>query len=233
MRSELDIDHSAAVYALDQWLNCSPIYVVNRDDAEVAQFIGDFAKNATDKFNPKLVHVKTVEEAEKLEAPGASLLTAQVQDTRWGARLTRSSGQHTSSRPSRRSRPKLSRRSRRVPCRRSSCASQNAVKLIRAQADFRFARQQQAGEGRHPGDVCCPPLPLAQNRNDLLISGLSLNRCYHPDIWTELAQIAKDAGWNVVTGEQAMMCVHPTVFDCIWQAGHCLRRVYQSSLSWR
>jgi quinate dehydrogenase len=29
--------------------------------------------------------------------------------------------------------------------------------------------------------------------------------CYHPDIWTELAQIAKDAGWKVVTGEQAMI----------------------------
>jgi hypothetical protein len=25
---------SAAVYALTKWLNCSPIYVVNRDDAE-------------------------------------------------------------------------------------------------------------------------------------------------------------------------------------------------------
>lgn len=69
----------AAVYALDQWLNCSPIYVVNRDDAEVEQFISDFKKNATDKFNPKLMHVKTVEEAEKLEAPGRFSLTLRRQ----------------------------------------------------------------------------------------------------------------------------------------------------------
>lgn len=65
---------SAAVYALTKWLNCSPIYVVNRDDAEVEQFIDAFKKSATEAFNPELVHVKTVEEAEKLAAPGSFLL---------------------------------------------------------------------------------------------------------------------------------------------------------------
>lgn len=60
----------AAVYALTKWLNCSPIYVVNRDDAEVATFIGDFQKGATAAFKPELVHVKTVAEAEKLASPG-------------------------------------------------------------------------------------------------------------------------------------------------------------------
>jgi len=60
---------SAAVYALTQWLNCSPIYVVNRDDAEVEQFISDFAKSSTAAFKPELVHVKTVEQAEGLDAP--------------------------------------------------------------------------------------------------------------------------------------------------------------------
>ncbi|TNY22257.1 hypothetical protein DMC30DRAFT_156439 [Rhodotorula diobovata] len=59
----------AAVYALTQWLNCSPIYVVNRDDAEVEQFISDFAKSSTAAFKPELVHVKTVEQAEGLDAP--------------------------------------------------------------------------------------------------------------------------------------------------------------------
>lgn len=41
--------------------------------------------------------------------------------------------------------------------------------------------------------------------------GVILEMCYHPDIWTELAQIAKDAGWNVVTGEQAMMYAPPSL----------------------
>lgn len=65
--------HSAAVYALTQWLNCSPIYVVNRDKTEVDQFIAAFEASSTDKFKPELVHVETVEEAEKLAAPGAYL----------------------------------------------------------------------------------------------------------------------------------------------------------------
>lgn len=64
------LTRSAAVYALTKWLNCSPIYVVNRDDAEVEQFIDAFKKTATEAFNPELVHVKTVEEAEKLASPG-------------------------------------------------------------------------------------------------------------------------------------------------------------------
>ncbi|GAA5845920.1 hypothetical protein JCM9279_002424 [Rhodotorula babjevae] len=59
----------AAVYALTQWLNCSPIYVVNRDDAEVDAFIADFERMTSDSFKPKLVHVKTVEQAEALDAP--------------------------------------------------------------------------------------------------------------------------------------------------------------------
>lgn len=62
------------MYALTKWLNCSPIYVVNRDDAEVEQFIDAFKQSATEAFNPELVHVKTVEEAEKLAAPGSFLL---------------------------------------------------------------------------------------------------------------------------------------------------------------
>ncbi|GAA5831593.1 hypothetical protein JCM11251_000762 [Rhodosporidiobolus azoricus] len=127
----------AAVYALDQWLNCSPIYVVNRDDAEVEQFISDFKKNATDKFNPKLVHVKTVEEAEALEAP-AYIVSA-------------------------------------VPAFPPKSFEE---KQARAVSEVFFNKPEK---------------------------GVILEMCYHPEIWTELAQIAKDAGWNVVTGEQAMI----------------------------
>ena len=60
----------AAVYALNKWLNCNPIYVVNRDDAEVDALIADFKKNASDSFNPDMIHIKTVEQAAELPAPG-------------------------------------------------------------------------------------------------------------------------------------------------------------------
>lgn len=60
----------AAVYALNKWLNCSPIYVVNRDDAEVEALIADYKKNATANFNPEMIHIKTVEQAASLPAPG-------------------------------------------------------------------------------------------------------------------------------------------------------------------
>ncbi|GAA6015953.1 hypothetical protein JCM10207_006818 [Rhodosporidiobolus poonsookiae] len=127
----------AAVYALDQWLNCSPIYVVNRDDAEVKAFISAFEKNATETFKPKLVHVKTVEEAEGLEAP-AYIVSA-------------------------------------VPAFPPTTPEE---KQARAVSEVFFNKPEK---------------------------GVILEMCYHPDIWTELAQIAKDAGWNVVTGEQAMI----------------------------
>ncbi|GAA5861682.1 hypothetical protein JCM1840_005230 [Sporobolomyces johnsonii] len=127
----------AAVYALTKWLNCSPIYVVNRDDAEVEAFISDFKKNATESFNPTLVHVRTVEEAEKLEAP-AYIVSA-------------------------------------VPAFPPTSPEE---KQARAVSEVLFNKPEK---------------------------GVILEMCYHPDIWTELAQIAKDAGWNVVTGEQAMI----------------------------
>lgn len=84
----------AAVYAMTKWLNCSPICaslsaagswgfvdklgvsfadVVNRDDNEVNALIADFKKNASESFDPKLVHIKTIEEAESLPAPGSAL----------------------------------------------------------------------------------------------------------------------------------------------------------------
>jgi hypothetical protein len=60
----------AAVYALNKWLNCSPIYVVNRDREESLAFIKAFKDSASETFNPELIHVETVEEAEKLDSPG-------------------------------------------------------------------------------------------------------------------------------------------------------------------
>lgn len=56
----------AAVYALSAHLNCSKIYVLNRDDAEVTSLIQDSKK--LDPV-PELVHVKSIEQAKSLTTP--------------------------------------------------------------------------------------------------------------------------------------------------------------------
>ncbi|GAA6012759.1 hypothetical protein JCM11491_002552 [Sporobolomyces phaffii] len=127
----------AAVYALNKWLNCSPIYVVNRDRDESLAFIKAFKDSASETFNPELIHVETVEEAEKLDSP-AYIVSA-------------------------------------VPAFPPTSPEE---KQARAVSQVLFDKPEK---------------------------GVILEMCYHPDIWTELAQIAKDAGWKVVTGEQAMI----------------------------
>ncbi|KAK4047286.1 hypothetical protein OIO90_006247 [Microbotryomycetes sp. JL221] len=59
----------AAVYALNKWMNCNPIYVANRDDGEVEALINDYKRNASDAFNPRMIHIKSPEEVKNLEAP--------------------------------------------------------------------------------------------------------------------------------------------------------------------
>lgn len=60
----------AAAYALAVFLNCSIIYVVNRDDSEVQAMVSDWEKSVLPiATKPKMVHVKTPEEANKLEGP--------------------------------------------------------------------------------------------------------------------------------------------------------------------
>lgn len=56
----------AAVYALSSHLSCPTIYVLNRDDAEVEALVVDSQKLAV---APKIVHVKSVEEASNLDTP--------------------------------------------------------------------------------------------------------------------------------------------------------------------
>ncbi|EXJ86763.1 shikimate dehydrogenase [Capronia epimyces CBS 606.96] len=62
----------AAVYALFARLECNVIYIINRDDQEVADLAAD-AKAYTTKTDFKqelrLVHVKSVEQAQTLEPP--------------------------------------------------------------------------------------------------------------------------------------------------------------------
>lgn len=58
----------AAIYALWTKLNCDQIYVVNRDDGEVAELFNDVHRQP-DLFWPKIVHVQSVAECEKLPPP--------------------------------------------------------------------------------------------------------------------------------------------------------------------
>ncbi|KAJ5759166.1 hypothetical protein N7520_006322 [Penicillium odoratum] len=56
----------AAVYALTEHLHCPTIYVLNRDDEEVVKLIRDSKKLP---IIPNIIHVKTLEQAEKLSSP--------------------------------------------------------------------------------------------------------------------------------------------------------------------
>ncbi|CAI6299783.1 unnamed protein product [Periconia digitata] len=56
----------AAAYALSSHLNCPTIYVLNRDDAEVEALVRDTQKITP---TPKIVHVKSMEQASSLDTP--------------------------------------------------------------------------------------------------------------------------------------------------------------------
>ncbi|KAF2097922.1 quinate dehydrogenase [Rhizodiscina lignyota] len=58
----------SAVYALQRWMKCSPIYMVNRDRSEVADVISECKSRG---FGDDLIDVATLKQAETLEGPGA------------------------------------------------------------------------------------------------------------------------------------------------------------------
>ena len=61
----------AAVYALSVDLNCSPIYVINRDDGEVMELLSD-VRNVTSvraQSSPDIIHIKSPEQAMSLASP--------------------------------------------------------------------------------------------------------------------------------------------------------------------
>lgn len=58
----------SAVYALHKWLKATCIYVVSRDESEIAAVVDECTKRS---YGARLVHVATVEQAEALEGPGA------------------------------------------------------------------------------------------------------------------------------------------------------------------
>ncbi len=58
----------SAIYALHKWLKATCIYVVSRDESEIAAVVAECTERA---YGVRLVHVETVEQAEALEGPGA------------------------------------------------------------------------------------------------------------------------------------------------------------------
>jgi quinate dehydrogenase len=58
----------AAVYALQNFLGCSPIYMVNRDASEVNAVMDECNARG---FGQDIVHVSTIEQAEQVDAPCA------------------------------------------------------------------------------------------------------------------------------------------------------------------
>lgn len=65
----------AAIYALQHFLGCSTLYIVNRDASEVEAVLAECRKR---KAADNLVHVSSVAQAETLEAP--SLIVSAVPD---------------------------------------------------------------------------------------------------------------------------------------------------------
>ncbi|KAJ9626718.1 hypothetical protein H2204_009988 [Knufia peltigerae] len=57
----------AAIYALVAGLNCKEIYIVNRDEKEVAELVADVNTYTTTK--PKLTHIMSVTQAEAMKCP--------------------------------------------------------------------------------------------------------------------------------------------------------------------
>ncbi|KAJ9109014.1 hypothetical protein QFC21_000340 [Naganishia friedmannii] len=58
----------AAIYALHTWFGTSTIYIVNRDESEVAAVVQGFTESPIPGFEPTIVHVKTAVQAQELEA---------------------------------------------------------------------------------------------------------------------------------------------------------------------
>jgi quinate dehydrogenase len=58
----------AAVYALQNFLGCSPVYVINRDKTEVDAVIEECNARG---FGEDLIHVSSVAQAQQMQAPGA------------------------------------------------------------------------------------------------------------------------------------------------------------------
>jgi quinate dehydrogenase len=124
----------SAVYSLRRLMNCKPVYLVNRDKAEVDLVIAECKSKG---FGQNLIHVETIEQAEQLQGPGA--IVSCVPD---------------------------------FPPRTDE--EKQARKVIECMVNK-----------PHKGAI--------------------LEMCYHPSPWTEIGNIAENAGWQVILGTEAMI----------------------------
>jgi quinate dehydrogenase len=124
----------SAVYALQRWMRCKPIYIVNRDKSEVDAVIEECQSKG---FGTDLVYVATLEQAQSLEGPGAI-----------------------------------------VACVPNFAPKTPEEFTARRVLECMFAKP-------HKGAI--------------------LEMCYHPSPWTQIAEISKNAGWQVILGTEAMI----------------------------
>jgi len=124
----------AAVYALQNFLGCSPIYMINRDSREVKEVIDECTARG---FGEDIIHVSTVSQAQQLEGPGS--IVSAVPD------------------------------------------------FTPVTDEEKTARQVLAALLRSPE------------------KGALLEMCYHPSPRTEIAGLAKELGWQVIVGTEAMI----------------------------
>jgi quinate dehydrogenase len=124
----------SAVYSLQRMMQCSPIYVVNRDKSEVDTVISECQAKG---FGDDLIHVQSVEQAEQLDGPGAI-----------------------------------------VSCVPDFAPKTEEEKLARRLLEIMLAKS-------HKGAI--------------------LEMCYHPSPETQIAEISKAKGWQVILGTEAMI----------------------------
>lgn len=124
----------SAVFALQRYLHCKPIYIVNRVAEEVEAVIAECTAKG---FGHDLIHVQTVKQAEDLDAPGA--IVACVPDV--------------------------------PPRTENEWQARNVLEMF-------FKKMKK---------------------------GVMLEMCYHPSPDTTLGRLAKEAGWRVILGTEAMI----------------------------
>lgn len=134
----------SAVYSMKRWMGCDPIYLVNRDKREVDEVIADCTARG---YGEGLIHVATVEQAEKLDAPGA---------------------------------------------------------IVGCVPNFTPVTQQE----RQARQV----FTTMVTKNE---KGAMLEMCYHPTPSTELSELARKAGWQIILGTEAMIW-QGLEQDCYW-----------------
>lgn len=77
----------AAIYGLASQLGCRTIYIVNRDDQEVAELVADVQAYAK-TVKPRLVHITSVEQASTLQCPQYIICTVPDFEPKTPSELT-------------------------------------------------------------------------------------------------------------------------------------------------